>query len=306
VTLAGTLDLTDTLEAASPQIIVAAGGATLAGGGRLELTNAATNTIVGASAAATLTNNDIIFGAGDLGDGKLTLDNGVKGIIEADDSVPLTINTGTTDTIANAGELIAVTALTIDSPLDNTGVLYAVGGTLTALGAVTGAGHAEVEGTGTLILKGAFSQNVTFASGSTGVVELEDSKGYTTGAITGFSTTGANALDLLDIPFVSGTTTATYTGTTTLGVLTVKEGANVAKITLEGDYLGQTFTLSAGPGGGTKVVDPDRASAAPHAAAPPFIAAMAGFGAPEAGASVLDADLWRTPPPMLAASRALA
>jgi hypothetical protein len=122
--------------------------------------------------------------------------------------------------------------------------------------------------------------------------------------ITGFSTTGANALDLLDIPFVSGTTTATYTGTTTFGVLTVQEGANVAKITLEGDYLGSTFTVSAGPGGGTKVVDPDRASTAPHAAAllspHSFIAAMAGFGAPEVGASALAGAHRSTSSPMLA------
>jgi hypothetical protein len=307
VTLAGAINLEDTLNATTTDLIVAAGGATLSGaGGRLELTNAGTNTVIGASAAATLTNDDVIFGAGDLGHGRLTFDNGAKGIIEGDDSVALILDTGT-NTIVSAGEIVAVTALTIDSPLDNAGVLYAVGGTLTALGAVTGAGHAEVEGGGTLIMKGAFNQNVTFASGSTGVIELEDAKGYTTGTITGFSTTGANALDLLDIPFVSGTTTATYTGTTTLGVLTVKEGANVAKITLEGDYLGSTFTVLAGPGGTTKVVDPAEVST-PHEAAPlsphPFIAAMAGFAAPGAGASALDAALWRTPPPTLAMPRA--
>jgi hypothetical protein len=61
-----------------------------------------------------------------------------------------------------------------------------------------------------------------------------------------------------------------------LGVLTVKEGANVAKITLEGDYLGQTFTLSAGPGGGTKVVDP--AATSTSSATTEFVSAMAGFG----------------------------
>jgi hypothetical protein len=87
---------------------------------------------------------------------------------------------------------------------------------------------------------------------------------------------------LLDIPFVSGTTTATYTGTTTSGVLTVKDGANVATVHLTGNYTTSTFTVSAGPGGvGTKVVDPAGAAAPPHAAAPisphSFIAAMAGF-----------------------------
>jgi hypothetical protein len=163
-----------------------------------------------------------------------------------------------------------------------------------------------VEGAGTLILKGAFNQNVTFASGSTGVVELEDAKGYTTGAITGFSKTGANALDLLDIAFVSGATTATYSGTTTSGVLTVKEGTNVAKITLDGDYLGSSFTVSAGSAGGTKVVDPANAAVAatpptlPGVSVHPFIAAMAGFGTAAAGASAFEGVHPINPLPMLA------
>jgi hypothetical protein len=299
VTLTGTLDITDTLEAASPQIIVAAGGATLSGGGRLELTNAAANTIVGANAGATLTTNDVIFGAGDLGDGTMTLDNGATGIIEGDDSVALTINTGS-NAILNAGDIVALTAVTIYSAVSNTGLLLADGGTLTADGAITGAGHAEVEGAGTLILQGAFNQNVTFAAGSTGTLELGDSKGYTTGAITGFSKTGANALDLLDIAFVSGTTTATYSGATTSGVLTVKDGANVATIHLIGNYLGSTFSLT-GAGGGTEVIDPARAPAAAPVAGPisphPFIAAMAGFGARMgAGASAMNAEAGQTAP----------
>jgi hypothetical protein len=284
--------------AASPQIIVAAGGASLPGG-RLELTNSAANTIVGANAGATLTTNDVIFGAGDLGDGTMTLDNGATGIIEGDDSVALTINTGS-NAILNAGDIVALTAVTIYSAVSNTGLLLADGGTLTADGAITGAGHAEVEGAGTLILQGAFNQNVTFAAGSTGTLELGDSKGYTTGAITGFSKTGANALDLLDIAFVSGTTTATYSGTTTSGVLTVKDGANVATIHLIGNYLGSTFSLT-GAGGGTEVIDPARAPAAAPVAGPispyPFIAAMAGFGARMgAGASAMNAEAGQTAP----------
>jgi autotransporter-associated beta strand protein len=307
--LVGAITVTDTLVAATPKIVVGAAGATLEGGGRLELTNASTNVVLGVSASATLSNDDVIFGAGDLGDGQMTLDNAAKGIIEGDDSATLTINTGT-KTIISAGEIIAVTALTIDSPLDNTDLLLADGGTLSANGAITGAGQAEVDGAGTLILKGAFNENVTFASSSTGVLELGDSKGYTTGAISGFSTTGTNSLDLLDIPFVSGTTTATYSGTTTSGVLTVKDGANVATIHLTGNYTTSTFAVSASSAGGTKVVDPAQPSAPPHVAAPlsphPFIAAMAGFGAREAGAAALDGVHWSMPPLMLAPSRALA
>jgi len=95
VTLAGTLTLTDTLVATSPKIIIAAGGATLAGaGGRLELSNATTNPIIGATSAATLTNKDFLFGAGQLGDGSMVLDNAAGGIIDGSASNALTINTG--------------------------------------------------------------------------------------------------------------------------------------------------------------------------------------------------------------------
>jgi hypothetical protein len=89
-------------------------------------------------------------------------------------------------------------------------------------------------------------------------------------------------------------------------VLTVKDGANVATIHLTGNYTTSTFTVSASSAGGTKVVDP--ALPPPHVAAPlsphPFIAAMAGFGAREAGAAAPASALWRTPPPMLAMPRA--
>jgi hypothetical protein len=85
-------------------------------------------------------------------------------------------------------------------------------------------------------------------------------------------------------------------------VLTVKDGSNVATIHLTGNYTTSTFTVSAGPGGvGTKVVDPGKATA-PHLIPPaplsphPFIAAMASFGAPAAGAVALDGAVWRAPP----------
>jgi hypothetical protein len=94
-------------------------------------------------------------------------------------------------------------------------------------------------------------------------------------------------------------------------VLTVTEGSNVATIHLIGDYLGQTFTLSSGPDKtGTEVVDPAAPAAArltpPAALSPhPFIAAMAGFGAPGAGSSALEGAHRSTSPPMLALPRSL-
>jgi hypothetical protein len=289
--------------------LLVANGTSLTGAGAIVLTDSASNEITGTTATSLLTNDIRIEGEGQLGAGAMELTNAASGSIYSLGAGTLTLNTGTS-TILNAGAIVAegTGGLTIASPIDNTGELIAYSSPLTVSSAVTGAGTAELENAGTLIFKGAFNENVTFASTSTGALELGDSKGYTTGAITGFSKTGTNALDLLDIPFVSGTTTATYSGTATSGVLTVKDGANVAAIHLEGNYTTSTFSVSAGPGGvGTKVVDPGKASTPPHEAAPlsphPFIAAMAGFGAREAAATALEGFHWGAPPPMLAMSR---
>jgi hypothetical protein len=87
-------------------------------------------------------------------------------------------------------------------------------------------------------------------------------------------------------------------------VLTVTEGANVAKIHLTGDYLGSTFTLFSGPSGSTNIIDPPKAASPLQATAPlsplPFIAAMAGFGAPGAASVGAIGDAWRTAPLALA------
>jgi len=127
---------------------------------------------------------------------------------------------------------------------------------------------------------------VVFTAGSTGTLELADSVAYAKGRIQGLSTTGTNALDLADITFTSGVTTATFSGSSTSGVLTVTDGTHTANINLIGDYVGHTFTTSPGAGGvGTRIVDPSPAALlAPTPSALPapphgFIAAMAALGA---------------------------
>jgi len=124
---------------------------------------------------------------------------------------------------------------------------------------------------------------VTFTASTTGTLELANSQAYT-GDVTGFSLTGATALDLNDIDFINGTTKATYSGTPTSGTLTVTDGTHTAHITLEGNYTSSTFTVASDGHGGTKVVDPSKAPAggAPSRAGSiqPLIAAMASVGAP--------------------------
>ena len=107
-------------------------------------------------------------------------------------------------------------------------------------------------------------------------------------------------------------TKASYSGTTTSGVLTVTSGSEVAKIHLLGNYLASAWTLSSDGHGGTKIVDPTKATsaavAAPHPVAPApdrFVQAMAGFGAATGGPAVpIAAEALRAPALMLASRMA--
>ncbi len=206
--------------------------------------------------------------------------------------------------ISSTGQIVGVgTAGLIQSAVDNEGTLVANSGTLTIEGAVTGAGLAAIAA-GTLDLTAAFGQNVTFEAGSTGTLELAHSVDYS-GTISGFSTSGANALDLGDISYLKGTTTATFSGTTTGGILTVTDGTHTAEIKLTGDYTASTFTTSSDGNGGTIVVDPPAASAAHTPSPAAFVAAMAGVGAHSGTGEVSVSGASRSPSMILATPRTL-
>jgi hypothetical protein len=133
---------------------------------------------------------------------------------------------------------------------------------------VTGAGVGQING-GTLYVETAFSENVAF-TGATGVLKLDDSQAYT-GAVSGFSKTGTNSLDLTDIAFISGVTKASYTGTTAGGVLTVTDGTHTANIAIVGNYTASTFAAHSDGHGGTRVIDPPKSVV--------LASAIAAFGA---------------------------
>jgi hypothetical protein len=290
VTLSGAIRLSSNMSVTSGNLVIAAGGGTLSGTGELILSNTAANSVRGANASATLTDNGKILGAGSVGGGQMKLVIGASGYIDGDAALTLTVDTGA-NTITNAGVIYAVGAggTIVKSAVANSGKLYAHGGTLTLDGAVTGTGIGEVNG-GTLLAAGAFSENVTFLS-TTGVLELAHSLTYT-GTITGFSKTGTNSIDLNDIAFAAATTKATYSGTTASGILTVTDGSHTAKIILVGNYTLSAFTLSTDGHGGTRVVDPATLPAAHAVARLPlhtFVAAMAGFGAGDGTSAVATA-----------------
>jgi hypothetical protein len=218
-----------------------------------------------------LTNNARIVGTGQLGDGVLKLVNG--GTIDGSLATALTISTGA-NTVTNSGliENTSTGGTTLAGALSNTGTVQVTKGTLTVDGAVSGAGTVKIGG-GTADFGSTFTENVAFTS-TTGVLELAKSQAYT-GQVTGLSKTGTSSLDLLDIAFASGTTKATFSGTTASGTLTVTDGTHTAKITLIGDYVGHTFTTSSDGHGGTTVVDPPASGG--HTI--PLVVAMAGFSA---------------------------
>jgi len=281
ITFSGVINLTTNMSLTSSNLVVAASGATIGGTGEFIVSSNATNSVYGATSGATLTVNGKVYGAGQLGDGEMTLIIGAGGFVDGYTATALTINTGAS-AITNAGTIFAIGAggTVVDSAVTNTGKLYADGGTLTLEGAVTGAGVGDIT-SGTLFAASSFTENVTFTASTTGTLELADSQTYT-GDVTGFSLTGTTTLDLNDIDFINGTTKATYSGTATSGTLTVTDGTHTAHITLEGNYTSSTFTVSSDGHGGTKVVDPSKAPAggqlpaSPH----PLIAAIASVGAP--------------------------
>ncbi|HXV01264.1 MAG TPA: hypothetical protein VG166_12280 [Caulobacteraceae bacterium] len=269
LTLEGTIHNAGALDTkgstAVSKFIVASDGASLTGGGQVKLAAHADNALLGSTASALLTNVDNrIAGAGRIGGGSMALVNEAAGVIAGTSSVTLTIDTGA-NSIVNAGaiESLGSGRVIVKSAVNNTGKFLASTGTLVLDGAVSGAGVADIRA-GVLDVAGKFAETVTFQTGSTGVLQLADWAAFT-GKVRGLSTTGANSLDLLG--FTLSGAKATYSGTTTSGVLRVSNGTQTAKITLLGNYLASTFTVASDGHGGVTVKDPPLQpllSAAPH------------------------------------------
>ncbi|MCK1727677.1 VCBS domain-containing protein [Bradyrhizobium sp. 142] len=215
-------------------------GVKLDGGGHVILSDDDHNIIAGTAPDVTLDNIDnTISGAGQLGHGNLSLSNAAT--ILADGVHALVIDTGQ-NVIVNAGTLEATGTggLQINSAIINTGLLWANGGAVTALGEVSGSGSAEISGIGTIEFGAASSANVTIDANATGHLVLDDAFHFT-GTVSGL--TADDDVDLKGVNF-SGETTLSFTEnqTGTGGTLTVSDGAHTANIVLLGQYDPAGFT----------------------------------------------------------------
>ena len=216
---AGTIKLNDgTLVVVGSVILPGGGNLTLDGGGTVTLGDDSGNAIKSGGAAATFTNVDnTISGAGTIGDACLTLINEHLGVIDADDSHALILNTG-----ANA--------------VTNYGTLEANAGTLIVESCVVGCGDAIITGGGTADFQGTFNQDVNFCGANAGTLELAHAY---CGTLYGFG--ADDAVELTNIAYSSGEHACWSQET---GVLSIYDGAKLQEtIKLDGTYDQTDFTV---------------------------------------------------------------
>jgi hypothetical protein len=232
----GTIALASTGNDTNLEILVHS--VTLQGGGHVTLSDSSHNVLFGGTAEATLTNVDnIISGAGQLGNGQMMLAN--AGTIIADGSNALVIDTGS-HAVTNSGTLEASGSggLVINSGLDNSGNLWANGGNITVHGDVAGTGSATISGTATLEFGGAANEHTTFADGGDGTLVLDHSATFT-GAVSGFN--AGDSLVFGDIFGAAATLAYSANAAGTGGTLILNDGDHTANITLNGQYTSAGF-----------------------------------------------------------------
>jgi len=223
----------------------------LDGGGTVTLDGNA-DRITGVKHSSTLENIDNkIDGFGKIGDGHLTLINGVGGIIAATDFWNgITIDTGH-GTFTNYGLITSASlfgGLTIDGPIANYGTLEARYGLLKVNGAVTGHGQAVIDG-GILEFNRASDAHVTFTGNTADLLKLDDIWHFT-GTVTGFSfgdTINIDGLSWWNVRLVEKN-----------GYIDVRYG-DISLFEIKGDYDAHHFLVSSDFHGGTKITWLDQA-----------------------------------------------
>ncbi len=230
--LSGTIDNSGTITldgANAPTAVGIEGNVTLEGRGQFALSESNENYIIGTGALTNLDNE--ISGGGDIGNGTLTIHN--AGVIEAEGPYALILDTGA-------------------NPIVNTGILETNHGTLIVDSPVTGGGHSIING-GTIEFSGASDSDVSFSSGASGTLALDQSHAFT-GTVSGFST--QDQIDLGDIAY-SADSSFSYVQNDSAksGTLSVSDGTHAASIALLGVFLASSFATASDGHGGTLITE---------------------------------------------------
>jgi T1SS-143 domain-containing protein len=215
-------------------------GLTLTGGGTVTLSDDASNAIFGSGDDVTLTNVDnTISGAGQLGDGHLTLVN--EGTIIASGSHALVIDTGV-NAVSNTGTLEATGTggLHIHGDVVNNGLLWANGGDVNLDGNVSGTGTVLLSGHANLEIGGSFNEAITLGKDAQSTITIDHAAAFS-GTIAGLD--GNDALRFGDISAATASFSYTENEGKTGGVLTVTDGTHTASIGLSGEYSASDFSL---------------------------------------------------------------
>lgn len=224
---------------------------TLDGGGTVTLDGSA-DRITGETHSSKLVNVDNkIDGYGKIGDGHLTLVNAAGGIIAATNFWHgITIDTGD-GTFTNYGLVTSASlfgGLTIDGPVANYGTLEARYGLLKVNGAVTGGGHAVIDG-GILEFNGASDARVMFSGNTADLLKLDDIWHFT-GTVTGFSfgdTINIDGLSWWNVRLIEKN-----------GYIDVRYGS-ISLFEIKGDYDAHHFLVSTDFHGGANITWLDQA-----------------------------------------------
>jgi hypothetical protein len=218
--------------------------------------------IVSAACGGTLDNvNNIISGAGTIGDCHLTLVNEANGVINADGGAdnPLVIDTGHHQVVNNGlMEATGGSELDINSDLLNTGTLAADGGIVNVAAAVNGIGSDTVGNGGILDFQSYVSagQTVTFTGAGTLKIDAPASFGA---EISMAHSDPSEMLDLGGFGSKASDTFETFAnlndGVTTLTVTDETQHTSES-VKLAGDFTGASWNVTADGSGGADVSDP--------------------------------------------------
>ena len=223
----------------STQLIMQSGNVILSGG-TVTLSNNVNNLIFGNAADDTLTNQETIQGAGNIGSNRLTLVN--SGTIDANQSAGLTIqaNGGTTNTgtiKATAGAL-TLTGMTVNN---TGGTILSNAQTLHVTNTTINGGTVNLVGAALLQLSSSTIQGATINNSATGIIEAVS---FTTNTLGGTISNPAGGVIQIDNGAVINLENGNYPN---LGKITLNStGNNTELVVLDGNVTlsGGSVTMS--------------------------------------------------------------